>query len=82
MSIRLKHIIAVATAFLLGALSMSAQVDRRDVRAGNRQFRKENWREADIDYRKALVKDSTSMPRITTLRPISTVRAILMRRPR
>ena len=61
MSIRLKHIIAVATAFLLGALSMSAQVDRRDVRAGNRQFRKENWREADIDYRKALVKDSTSI---------------------
>lgn len=61
MSIRLKHIIAVATALLLGALSMSAQVDRRDVRAGNRQFRKENWREADIDYRKALVKDSTSI---------------------
>lgn len=61
MSIRLKHIIAVATAFLLGVLSMSAQVDRRDVRAGNRQFRKENWREADIDYRKALVKDSTSI---------------------
>lgn len=61
MSIKLKHIIAVAAAFLLGALSMSAQVDRRDVRAGNRQFRKENWREADIDYRKALVKDSTSI---------------------
>lgn len=61
MSIRLKHIIAVAAAFLLGALSMSAQVDRRDVRAGNRQFRRENWREADIDYRKALVKDSTSI---------------------
>lgn len=61
MSIRLKHICAVAAAFLLGALSMSAQVDRRDVRAGNRQFRKENWREADIDYRKALVKDSTSI---------------------
>ena len=61
MSIKVKYIIAVATAFLLGALSMFAQVDRRDVRAGNRQFRKENWREADIDYRKALVKDSTSV---------------------
>ena len=55
MSIRLKHIIAVATALLLGVLSMSAQVDRRDVRAGNRQFRKENWREAAIAYRKARV---------------------------
>ena len=46
---------------LLGAASMYAQVDRHDVRAGNRQFRKENWKEADIDYRKAVVKDSTSV---------------------
>lgn len=35
--------------------------DVRDVRRGNRDFRKENYREADIDYRKALVKDSTSV---------------------
>ncbi len=38
-----------------------AQVDKSDVRRGNRDFRKENYREADIDYRKALVKDSTSV---------------------
>ena len=38
-----------------------AQVDKRDVRRGNRDFKKENYREADIDYRKALVKDSTSV---------------------
>ena len=38
-----------------------AQVDKRDVRRGNRDFRKEDYREADIDYRKALVKDSTSV---------------------
>ncbi len=37
------------------------QVDRKDVRRGNRDFRKENYREADIDYRKALVKDSLSV---------------------
>lgn len=43
------------------ALTASAQVDRHDVRAGNRKFRKDNWKEADISYRKALVKDSTSM---------------------
>ena len=43
------------------ALTASAQVDRRDVRAGNRKFRKDNWKEADISYRKALVKDSTSV---------------------
>ena len=46
--------------FLLGA-EASAQVDKRDVRKGNRDFRKENYREADIDYRKALVKDSMSV---------------------
>ena len=39
----------------------SAQIDRREVRKGNRQFKKENYREADIEYRKALVKDSLSM---------------------
>lgn len=40
---------------------MSAQVDRKDVRRGNRDFKKENFREAEIDYRKALVKDSLSL---------------------
>ena len=36
-------------------------MDKRDVRRGNRDFKKENYNEADIDYRKALVKDSTSV---------------------
>ena len=47
---------------MLGSLApASAQVlDRRDVRRGNRNFRKEDWKNAEIDYRKALVKDSTS----------------------
>ena len=43
------------------AQEMQAQVDRKDVRRGNREFRKESWREAEIDYRKALVKDSLSL---------------------
>lgn len=38
-----------------------AQVDKRDVRAGNRQYRKEEYKKADISFRKALVKDSTSV---------------------
>ena len=38
-----------------------AQVDRKDVRRGNRDFRKGEFREAEIDYRKALVKDSLSV---------------------
>ena len=37
------------------------QVDKKDVRRGNRDFRKDNFREAEIDYRKALVKDSMSV---------------------
>ncbi len=40
---------------------MWAQVDRKDVRRGNRDFRKGEFREAEIDYRKALVKDSLSV---------------------
>ena len=45
----------------LSLQAAQAQVDKHDVRRGNRDFRKENYREADIDYRKALVKDSTSV---------------------
>ena len=39
----------------------SAQVDKRDVRRGNRDYRKENYKEAEIEYRKAIVKDSLSV---------------------
>ena len=46
---------------ILSVTSLSAQVDRRDVRRGNRQFRKGEYKQADISYRKALVKDSTSI---------------------
>lgn len=51
--------------FILAAIAICissyAQVDRQDVRRGNRDFRKGNYKEAEIDYRKALVKDSTSL---------------------
>ena len=47
-----------SAAFCLPAASQNA--DRRDVRRGNRDFRKEDYKAAEIDYRKALVKDSTS----------------------
>ncbi len=35
--------------------------DRKDVRRGNRDFRKEDYKEAQIDYMKAIVKDSMSV---------------------
>ena len=39
-----------------------AQVDKKDVRRGNRQFGKAKYGDADISYRKALNADSTSVP--------------------
>lgn len=45
----------------LAAMEASAQVDKRDVRRGNRDYRKENYKEAEIEYRKAIVKDSLSV---------------------
>ena len=41
--------------------SAFAQTDRKEVRSGNRQFSKENYKEAEISYRRALVKDSLSV---------------------
>lgn len=46
---------------MLVSLNVDAQIDRKDVRVGNRKFKKGNWAEADISYRKALVKDSVSI---------------------
>lgn len=43
------------------ALPLSAQVDRREVRSGNRKFRKGSFPEAELDYRKAVLKDSLSI---------------------
>lgn len=53
------YILTVLAAVM--SLDASAQIDRREVRKGNRDFKKENYREADVEYRKALVKDSLSM---------------------
>ena len=43
------------------ALPAFSQVDRKEVRAGNRKFGKENFKDAEIDYRRALTKDSLSL---------------------
>ena len=50
--------------FLLSAVALtdaSAQVDKREVRRGNRDFRKENYKEAELQYFRALAKDSLSL---------------------
>ncbi len=58
---KLKIYTAVAVGLALMSFEASAQIDKKDVRRGNRDFRKENFREAEIDYRKASVKDSMSV---------------------
>ena len=55
-----RNILLCSAVFVLSCAVMGAQTDRREVRKGNRDFRKENYSEAEIDYRRALVKDSTS----------------------
>ena len=55
------HIYLLTVLLSTVTLSANAQVDKKDVRRGNRDFRKENYKEAEIDYRKALVKDSLSL---------------------
>ena len=46
---------------LLLSVTAFAQVDKKDVRRGNRQFRKAQYGDADISYRKGLNADSTSV---------------------
>lgn len=53
--------ILVCIMLALVTVAASAQPDRKDVRRGNRDFKKEDWKAAEIDYRKALVKDSSSV---------------------
>ena len=55
----MKRIIALC--LILVSLPLCAQVERREVRSGNRKFTKDKYKQAEIDYRRAIVKDSTSV---------------------
>ncbi len=57
----IKKTILTLTAVLLCSAAAFAQVDRREVRAGNRAFKKGEFQKSEIDYKKALLKDSTSV---------------------
>lgn len=56
-----KLILLIFPLLVLSAAPAYCQADRKEVRAGNSKFRKDNFKEAEIDYRKAQVKDSTSI---------------------
>lgn len=53
--------IILAAAALLLPLCAGAQADKTEVRAGNRKFKKGDWKASELDYRKAVLKDSTSV---------------------
>ena len=55
----LKYVLTVVLLALSCAVAL-AQTDRKEVRAGNRQFKKGHWQNAEIEYRKAQVKDTSS----------------------
>ena len=55
-----KYIYMVA--LLLVAFSATGQEDKRDVRKGNRDYKKGEFAEAEINYRKGIIKDTLSVP--------------------
>jgi tetratricopeptide (TPR) repeat protein len=57
----MKRLINILLLLCAVSAGLSAQTDRREVRAGNRKFKKGDFKEAEIDYRKAVVKDSLSV---------------------
>ena len=54
------RLLTVLLILLLNAASAFAQADRHDVRQGNRHFERGDFGEAELAYRKGLVKDSLS----------------------
>ena len=56
-----KKMFAVVLLLMVSAVSSYAQVDKKEIRKGNRLFKEGNYKEAEVEYRKALIKDSLSL---------------------
>ena len=56
-----KGMVTVLILMLASPVMLQAQSDRSEVRAGNREFKKGEFREAELDYKRALEEDSTSV---------------------
>ena len=56
-----KKLFAILILLCLTSVQMSAQVDKRDIRKGNRYFKKDKWKQSEVEYRKGLLKDSLSV---------------------
>ena len=57
----MKRLINILLLLCVTSLALTAKIYRREVRNGNRKFKKGEFKEAEIDYRKAVVKDSLSV---------------------
>ena len=55
---KIKYILLLV--FVLLAVTMNAQPDRKEVRSGNRAYSKGKYDVANTEYRRALEKDSLS----------------------
>ena len=56
-----KKMFAVVLLLMVSAVSSYAQTDKKEVRKGNRLYKDGNYKEAEVEYRKALIKDSLSL---------------------
>lgn len=56
----MRKLIVILSVILLSSVSVYSQVDRKEVRKGNREYGRNDYKSAEISYRKALIKDSTS----------------------
>ena len=56
-----KKMFAVVLLLMVSAVSSYAQTDKNEVRKGNRLYKDGNYKEAEVEYRKALIKDSLSL---------------------
>lgn len=56
----MRKILSIAVLLLCSVIAFAQQPDRHEVRRGNREYTHQNFREAEIYYRKGLIKDSTS----------------------
>ncbi|MBO6306118.1 MAG: tetratricopeptide repeat protein [Paludibacteraceae bacterium] len=53
----MKKIIVILVCLSIASTSLFAQKEASDVRRGNRQYRKQNYTEAEVNYRRGLEKN-------------------------
>lgn len=57
----------IVLAFMLSSLSVMAQSDRQFIRNGNKQYRSQDYQKSEVEYRKAISKNSNNSNAIYNL---------------